>query len=60
MTLTGTVRLEPAPKENDDFELLVCLKSSTGNAVSVANERPVKDLRIVLGKYLFAALKASN
>ncbi|KAF2174771.1 hypothetical protein K469DRAFT_766999 [Zopfia rhizophila CBS 207.26] len=60
MTLTNTVRLHPARKEDKDFKLEVWLCSSIGNAISEAKMRLVEDLRTMLGDYLFKAMKTSN
>ncbi|KAF2188770.1 hypothetical protein K469DRAFT_70544 [Zopfia rhizophila CBS 207.26] len=60
MTFTDAVRLHLAYEEGEDFKLEVWLCSSIGKAISEANKRSVKDLRNMLGEYLFEAMKASN
>ena len=57
---TDTVRLHLAYHQGDDFKLEVWLCSFSGRAISKERERNVEGLRIMLGDYLFEAMKASN
>ncbi|KAJ8063046.1 hypothetical protein OCU04_008289 [Sclerotinia nivalis] len=58
--LTDTVRLRVPLFVSQDFQFYIWVCSSAGKAISKAKMGPVKNLRDILGDYLFEAMKASD